>query len=361
MMSVLTKLRRRRGRLSLLAVALTMLLAYVAGPARALPPRCADGSPPPCEGPEDPPPPPEPDPDPTTPPTSPSPTAPIPTTSTPQPPPAPPSWTLNVLSLVKDDAGLTGPVGAERFWWQEPVNAPPWLVGPPPDTTFSLTPAGTAMLDGNVLAFPDLALPAGAKMILRVNEGGSPGLLCRTPARSALPPSGTALHILVAPSTTVTAAELQEMVSGFVGPVTSGLPDGVTMNIDSATLVPQDNGLLLGLQGTINIFGTVFGFDYHLLITLVPATGPDLKFVAWVQPVGPGTVELTPANVDLGETMRVALRSRIPVLASPLVNNAIHSAPEVQWWHDDGFNVSLRRVTYSPDGLTLYPSLCRLS
>jgi hypothetical protein len=370
MSRLVARLGARRGRLTLLLVAIGMLFAFVAGPARALPPRCPDGSPPPCEG-EDPPPTTEPRPRPTTtttrttPPTAPIP--PPPPTTNPPPPPA--TWKVNVLELEQDDGGLTGVINAERYFMYEPVLDPgPYLFGPGPETTIGMTPAGTSGLDNGQFSFPDYPLPTGQKVVLKVTEGGSPGVLCRTVPRGALPLSGVPLHILVAPPVTMAAAELQGMVAGFVGPVTSGLPDGVTMTIASAGLTPQADGLMLRLQGTLAVGAFNYSFDYHLLLTLVPSTGTDLAYVLYIQPVGPGTVDLTSVGEPNGDGLIEAikaqllpkLRSAVPVRGTPAVNDKVHLDDDVQWWRDEGFNISMRRVTYSATGMTLYPSLCRL-
>ena len=251
----------------------------------------------------------------------------------------------------------------------QPVADPgPYLVGPGPENTIGMTPAGTSGLDNGQFSFPDYPLPAGQKMVLRVTESGSPGVLCRTVPRGSLPLSGTQLHILVAPPVTSSAADLQAMAAGFTGPVTSGLPAGVTMNIGTATLTPQADGLMLQLLGTLAVNEYDFTFDYHLLLKLLPSTGVDLSYVMYVQPVGPGTVDLTSVGEPNGDflielvkaELLPKLRTAVPVKATPAVNDKVHLDHDVQWWRDQGFNVSMRRVTYSTTGMTVYPSLCRL-
>jgi hypothetical protein len=239
--------------------------------------------------------------------------------------------------------------------------------GPPPGTIFDLTPAGTSPLENNRFTFPDYPLPSGQKVVLKVTEAGSPGVLCRTVPRGTLPPSGAPLHILVAPPVTIGTADLQAIADGFTGPVTSGLPDGVTMNIGTAHLTPQADGLMLQLLGTLKVADFNYTFDYHLLLRLVPSTGTDLASVAFIQAVGPGTVELTSVGQPNGDALIDAikeqllpkLRAAVPVQGTPAVNGRIHGDHDVQWWRDQDFHISLRRVTYSTDGMTLYPSLCR--
>jgi hypothetical protein len=352
-------------------------------PALAAPPRCPDGSPPPCDGPEDPPEttttsrPPR-----TTTTTTPSSTTiAIPTTTTPPPPTTttvPPvgTRTVNVLLLVQDDGGLTGAVNAERYWKYEPVNAPPGvLLGPGQgDTTLGMTPAGTSGLVNNQFTFPDYALPAGQEMVMRVTEGGSPGALCRTVPRSALPPSGAPLHILVPSPLTLDAAELADMADGFVGPVAAAdLPANVSMAITAATLTPQSDNLALNLQGTLRVDLGGFGlynytFDYDLPLRLNPSTGTKLASVLSVQAVGAGTVELTSVGLPNGDgiipliqaELLPKLRTAVPVKGTPAVNDKVHSNHDVQWWADQDFHISMRRVTYATSGVSLYPSLCRL-
>jgi hypothetical protein len=367
--------RSTRRRVTSLLVALTAVLALGAAPARALPPRCSDGSPPPCEGPEDPPPPPEPDPTTTTRPAPPPTTAPapIPTTTTTIPPPPPAATrTVSVLLLNQDESGPLGAVNAERYFMYELVNAPPGaLAGPGPGdtTTRGLTPAGTSALENGLFTFPDYPLPAGQKMVLKVTEAGAPGVLCRTVPRGVLPPSGTPLHILVAPMVTTSAAELETIAAGFTGPVTSGLPDGVTMTIDTAHLTPQADQLALQLLGQLTVGVFHYTFDYHLQLRLVPSTGTDLASVVFFQAIGPGTVDLTSVGEPNGdgfipaikEQLLPKLRVAVPVQATSAVNGRIFTDHDVQWWGDQGFHVSMRRVTISPSGMTLYPSLCRLA
>jgi hypothetical protein len=359
---------RGRRKLALLIVATFATLAFGVDAAQAVPPRCPDGSPPPCEGPEDPPE--------TTTTTRPRPTTttpiPIPTTTT---PPAPTTTTtamptatrkVSVLMLAQDDGGLTGAVNAERYFMYEPVNSPGFLL-PPPGTTFGMTPAGTSLLENNEFTFPDYPLPSGQKVVMRVTEGGSPGVLCRTVPRGALPASGVPLHILVAPPVTLGAAELEAMAAGFTGEV-DDLPANVTMDIVTAHLTPQADGIALNLLGTLSVGAFNYTFDYDLLLRLVPITGTDLSKVLSIQAVGPGTVDLTSVGLPNGDglielikaELLPKMRSAVPVQGTPAVNAKVHGDHDVQWWRDQDFHLSMRRVTYSTTGTTLYPSLCRL-
>lgn len=339
---------------SLLAVGLTP--GVFSGTAGAVPPRCEDGSPPPCNEPD-------PDPDPIPPPT----TRPPPPTTTP-PPPGP--WMVNVLSLLDDEAPLTGAVEATRYWLPPIVFTPNGFL-PPPPTVFDPIEAGNATLVNGKLTFPYVPMPNGYDMVLRVREAGSSGALCRTAARTGLPPSGRPLHMLTAPPLETTAAELQAMVSGFVGPVT-GLDPGVAVDVTSVTLTPQANGLQLRTQGKLVLDPFRFTFDHTMLLTLVPSTGPDLRSVLYATAANAGTATVAwdqvpppPPDGDnilalVGGALPSRLRSPILLRATTSVNERIHGLHAVQWWHDQGFNVSVRSVRYAPTGLTVLPALCRL-
>jgi hypothetical protein len=205
-------------------------------------------------------------------------------------------------------------------------------------------------------------------MVMRGSVVGSPGALCRTVPRSALPPSGTQLHILVAPPLTLGADELADMADGFVGPIAAtDLPANVTMAITAATLVPQADGLDLNLQGTLAVGVFDYTFDYDLPLRLNPSTSTKLASVLAVQGVGAGTVELTSVGTPNGDglielikaELLPKLRSAVPVKGTPAVNAKVHGNHDVQWWADQGFHISMRRVTYATTGITLYPSLCR--
>jgi hypothetical protein len=183
-----------------------------------------------------------------------------------------------------------------------------------------------------------------------------------------LPPSGNPLHILVTSPVTTTAAELETIAAGFAGPKDTGL-DGVTMTIDTAHLTPQDNQLALQLLGRLTVGAFNYSFDYHLQLRAVASTGTDLASVVFFQAIGPGTVEVTSVGEPNGdgiipqikEALLPKLRTAVPVEATSSINGRIHSNHDIQWFSDEGFHVSMRRVTISPAGMTLYPSLCRLA
>ncbi|MGZ4705683.1 MAG: hypothetical protein ACXWCM_12510 [Acidimicrobiales bacterium] len=267
------------------------------------------------------------------------------------PPPPPDEWNVNTLLLVQDPAGLTGPVVADRFW----------------NASGTVTPAGSVGLAGAALHFPDDPLPAGATMTMRVREDGSPGSLCRTSPVAPLPPSWTSLHVLVPRPTTESPAQLDALVAPLVGPQT-GLPLGISLNITTAHLTPQDDGIMLAIAGTIDAGDNHMNFGYHLLLNLDPVTGPDLGQVLSVRAADAGTVDLSwigtpPANGDfllaIGRALLgPQLKDQVLAQAGPVVNSNVTSLHDVKWWTDQGFTLSMRRVTYSSSGLTVSPSLC---
>jgi hypothetical protein len=345
------------------------------GGATALrPPPCDDGSPPPCGEIPDPPTT-RPRPIPTTPPTT---TNPPPTTGTTVPPQGPP-WNVNVIKLIEDPGGLTGPVVAERFWIPHLVNAPAntlvvHLAGGPGNSIFDPIEAGTSPLGpGDSLSVPGYTLPAGYEMVLRVREGNSPGTLCRTVPRTALPASGRPLHILAAPPLTTSAADLQALVGGLTGPV-DGLDPAITASVTAVTITPQADGLSLRTRGKLSIVvnGDLFKFNFEhtMVFTLAPALGPDLSYVLIAQSANAGTADVTwdqvppPDGDGLLNLIKGGLpgqiRPKVLQKATTKVNDHIHGLQEVAWWAEQDFHISVRNVAYSTAGLTVYPSFCRL-
>jgi hypothetical protein len=336
----------------------------IASPASAAIKQCPDGGPPPCL---------------------------IETSTTVAPPP---TWFTHLVLLVKDPGNLTGSVSADRFWLTPIVvsggtttvgsaqarvaartSGADASVSASPSATVHMiplpsvvTPAGTAPLANNGFAFPATPPPAGATMALRVREAGSPGALCRTwPVTQ--PASGVQLHLLVPAAQTENATDLNAMVGGLVGPV-AGMPSGVTMNIIHAFLTPQTNGLMLNLQGTLVVGSWQFLFDLKLRLVLVPDTSTNTNSVFQVQAPDPATVNLgwispQPSNGNDIKTLVAAMlagqmRTKVLGQAPALVNGAITGLHDIQWWAEQGFTLSVRRVEYTTSALTVYPGLCRL-
>jgi hypothetical protein len=279
---------------------------------------------------------------------------------------------LNVLSLNQDSAP-TGAVAADRFWRVTPVLDPGGAQARlviPPITIGSLVPAGTSDLVNNTFTFPPDPLPANGEMLLRVREAGAPGSLCRTRPVAPLPPSGTKLRILVAPPIAKSATDLNALVASFQG-IQSGTPAGVRVNITSTSLTPQADGLHLRLRGTLLVNNVWhLRFDHRLRLNLTPLNGTDVNQVLTVQSSDPGTLALQwigtpPANGDailtlVQASMKPQMRSTVLSKAGPLVNSNVTSLHDVRWWTEQGFSLSVRRVTYSTTDLKVYAALCRL-
>lgn len=177
--------------------------------------------------------------------------------------------------------------------------------------------------------------------------------------------------MLAGPPLETTAAELQAMVSGFVGPVT-GLDPGVAVDVTSVTITPQANGLQLRTQGKLVLGTDRFTFDHTMVFTLVPATGPDLRYVLFATAANAGTAIVAwdqvppppPVGDDIlaiiSEALPSRLRSPILLRATTKVNEHVHGLHAVQWWSEQGFYTSVRSVRYAPTGLTVLPAICRL-
>ena len=139
-----------------------------------------------------------------------------------------------------------------------------------------------------------------------MREAGVPGSLCRTRPVSPLPPTGQYLHLLVAPPVATNAAALNAMVAGFTG-VVPNTPAGISVNIVSASLTPQANGLQLRLLGGLFVNSTwAFIFEYKVTLTLVPVNGTDTNQVLTVQAPTSGALTLA----WYGTPPPVATRSR---------------------------------------------------
>jgi hypothetical protein len=338
----------------------------------AAPPLCPDGSPPPCGD--------DPDPEPT--PTTERPprtttTRPGGTTTSTIPAPGPP-WEVRVLNLDQDDEGTIGLLTAERWHIFDQVFTPgsaqagtsATLPQPLPDIEASRVLVGSSVMQGNRFQLPGgQSLPAHASVQLRVLEQDAPGVLCRTPKRSPLPASGVQLHILEAPAVSKDADDLSAMVSSFGGPV-AGLPSNVSVDIASASLSPQADGLGLRLQGALTVNEWDFDFDFRLRLTLVPQTGLNTAQVLSVDAPDPGTADLTwvgtpPPDGDaliafLKPQVETTMRDKVLAQARPLVNTNLVDSHDVRWWTEQGFTISIRRVVYSAADVKVYAGLCRL-
>ena len=114
-----------------------------------------------------------------------------------------------------------------------------------------------------------------------------------------------------------------------------------------------------------------FVFDYRVTLTLVPVNGTDVNSALTAQTTGAGTLQLAwlgtpPAGGDaikafIAQGMEPQLRANVVSTARPLVNDAVVQNHDVRWWTEQGFSVSVRRVTYSGSDLKVSAALCRLS
>jgi hypothetical protein len=295
-------------------------------------------------------------------------------------PPTPP-WKVSLLKLNQDvgpGAPALGAIAADRYWLPRPIIATQTATKTATQTVAAGTgsiydpiPAGTANLSNNQFSFPGDPMPAGYDMVLRVREAGIPGSLCRTRPVGALPASGRPLHLLIAPPISKSASELNALVAGFKG-VVPNTPAGISVNIVNATLTPSTSGLQLYLLGGLFVNNTwAFVFDYRVTLTLVPVNGTDVNSALTAQTTGAGTLQLAwlgtpPAGGDaikafIAQGMEPQLRANVVSTARPLVNDAVVQNHDVRWWTEQGFSVSVRRVTYSGSDLKVSAALCRLS
>ena len=143
------------------------------------------------------------------------------------------------------------------------------------------------------------------------------------------------------------------------------------MNIVSASLTPQANGLQLRLLGGLFVNSTwAFVFEYKVTLTLVPLNGTDTNQLLTVQAPAAGALNLAwygtpPAGGDAIKAfitggMEPQLRAQVLTQARPLVNDAVRLNHDVVWWTEQGFTMSVRKVAYSTSALTVYGALCRL-
>jgi hypothetical protein len=313
-----------------------LVVAALAGfqaTAGALPPRCDDGSPPPCDIP-----------DPTT-----------TTTTTPHPD----VWNARVTVLDQ-----SGPASFSRTisgsWGGNGYSTPTGQV------TWS-DPA--TKLEGN-LGLQAAYLPPGFNVGLRMFESGSSGRFCRSMPMAAIPPTGRTVRVLVAPTTVKTPADLQAMANGVTG---TFHPDGDTsITIQHATLTPQAAGLQLVITGTLfsdvqwplpNVDAT---FDYTVMLHLHPGTSiTDVNQVMTVS-ADVGVLRLQgngwtdDAELWWNGNAEPQFRTNVAAQATTAVNNSVSAQSDVSWFRSLGYVVSVRNVTTTASGVTVFPSLCKV-
>lgn len=331
--------RRRRSALAVLAVAGLVLLGAVPmlqTSVDAAPPRCEDGSPPPCD---------VPDPDPTT-------------TSTTGPRPV--VWTARVSVL--DQSG-----GFNRTMWGGWLRAgSPVYSTPAGYVGWTDSPANT---EGS-LGLTQTYLPPGGTVGFYMNELGTDGPVCRSQPVSAVPPTGRNVHVLLAPAITKSPADVSAMVAGFTGRVTPD-PDGAEVTINTVSLVPQQNGLLLTVSGRVykdvtgpfNYYGN---FTYVVMLRLNASRRIDDPYEVMTVSADQGVLQLRGDSTkdDLlnafGDDVEPDFRAAVKDKATTAVNDDIASLPQVTWFRSLGYTISVRRVTTTPSGITVQPALCKV-
>ncbi len=327
---------RRRRRAGVLLAAGALVVAGLAGfqaTAGALPPRCDDGSPPPCDIP-----------DPTT-----------TTTTTPHPD----VWNARVTVLDQ-----SGPASFNRTisgsWGGNGYSTPTGQV------TWS-DPA--TKLEGN-LGLQAAYLPPGFSVGLRMFESGSSGRFCRSMPMAAIPPTGRTVRVLVAPPTVKTPTDLQTMANGVTG---TFHPDSDTsITIQHATLTPQAGGLQLVVSGTLwsdvqwplpNVDAT---FDYTVMLHLHPGTSITDPNQVMTVSADVGDLNLQgngwtdDAEIWWNGNAEPQFRTNVAAQATDAVNNSVSAQADVGWFRSLGYVVSVRNVTTSTSGVTVFPSLCKV-
>jgi hypothetical protein len=308
--------------------------------AQAIPPDCEDGSPPPCEDP--------PDPD-----------DPPPTTTT--PPPKPIVWSTRVAVLDQSEVGFS------RTMWGG------WHTQSSPGYT---TPAGhvvwsdEAQTEGT-LGLTQTYLPPGHPVGFYMNELGTDGPSCRSGRRSSVPTVTTATHALLGPTITKTPEEIAAMAAAFSGRVQPD-PAGAEVTITQPpTLVPQQGGLQLTVRGRIykdvdgpfNYYGD---FAYAVVLHISPSRSVDTNEVMVVS-ADEGILQLLgdswkdDALEALGSNFEPDFRAAVRSRVQASVNADIAARPEVQWFAEMGYTASVRRVTTTPNGISVQPALCRVA
>jgi hypothetical protein len=334
--------RHRRTPLTALVVGLVFAggVTLYSSTAEALPPTCQDGSPPPCVDPPDDPP-----------------------DTTVPPGPGTPTWFARVSVLDQSRTSATDP-GFNRYltggWSRD--GSPRY--GTPSGTVVWSNPPGNTV--GNI----------GLTSVYLPNNGGATGFwlrelgaefLCRSATSAAVPPSGRSIHVLAAPEVVTSAAELQELAGGFIGPVTPTPAGANAVRIDSIDLTPQANGWLsLVITGFIDAEVPNWPDDID----------DDFTYVAKVRPYASNAVD--PAHIvdmatdpsyvftldnwgdDAEDEVGGKVRAAVESVFATAINEQVAARPQIQWFAGLGYTTSFRRVTVAIDGLHVWPSLCRI-
>jgi hypothetical protein len=307
--------------------------------ASAAPPRCEDGSPPPCGSPD---PDPDPDPDPN-----------------PNPNPHPP-WTSLVSVLDQSEDGYDSSV---RGAWVS--------TGSPVYTT----PSGTVQWNGpdhnlGSISISSTYLPPGPLVGFHLweQDQGIDGSLCRSTPVGSVDQVLATTHVLVAETTTTTPNELTEMAVGFVGDASIPESESGTYSADiqlnEVSIDPFAGGLALTIEGHLFVDGpgplNVEGdFRYTGEVDLLVSEKAEVDQVVSASVSNDSLVifgEDSDVEADLLPPFRRAVRDKV----ANAVNARVASRPEVQWFASLGFTVSFRAISIDEAGIHVLPSLCKV-
>lgn len=306
--------------------------------ASALPPRCPEGGPPPCGGP------------------------PEPTTTPGSTVPRPIVWTTKLSILNQSGKDFNHTVWGSWSRAGSPVYA---------------TPSGSAVWtndtkdEGNI-GLTQKSLMAGSKVSFMVRSLGDNGPICRSLPTTAIPASGRSTHILLAGQILKPAADLQALAGGFSGRVTPD-PDGAEVTINSVSMVALDTGLQITVKGKMykdvqfpapNFDGT---FAYVVLVTLHPSLRIDDTSEVMKGYADEGILQLNGRDwtdkleLAWADNQEPAFRKAVVDKVTAAVNFNVASDPQVGWFSQLGYTVSVREVTIDHTGIKILPALCKVA
>lgn len=329
--------RQRRSTVTGLVLLATALLSANAAPgfgtaASAEPPDCEDGSPPPCDFPD-------PDPDPTT-------TAPT--------QPKPEVWFARVSVLDQS----TMPVNRHLTGGWKRAGSPSYIT-PPSTVTWN-----DATKNVGRLSSTSMYLPGTGPVGFWLRELGAEHL-CRSHTSPQPPTVSKNIHILAAPAEMTSAATITEMANKFVGVVTP-TPDGADfVRIDSISLVPEEGQLRLEVRGYMeaNIPNWPDDIDdnfvYRATLRPYPSgdVGPNSVFkIATLS----FSVDVSDWGSDVESVVGPKLRKAVDDKLAGAMDAQVAATESVMWFASLGYTVSVRKVTTSPAGIEVEPSLCKV-
>jgi hypothetical protein len=307
------------------------LVFAVASPASAVPPLCEDGSPPPCTEPE-----PDPDPGPTTPP--------------------PIVWRANVSVQ-----NLSGGDFNRTVWGSWGREGSPGYSTPSGDVVWT----NAAQTEGTI-GLTSTHLPAGNRVNFRMRELGK-GHLCRSAPRATVPATGRNIHVLLGPPSLTDGADISEIGAESLGVITPTPPGAEHVRIDTVDLVPQNGQVSLVMTGYLeanvpwSLDDINDDFTYVAKLRLSPSGVFDPAKVMAVGTDPSYTFRLDNWGSDVENAVGPKIRAAVETRMADAINARIAATPEVLLYASQGYTVSLRQVTTSPVGVTVLPSLCKVS